>query len=211
MCAQVEFGVLETFLARDNDSWKRRCGCGRSHGGAGRLRRLPRRQRCEPTLAFPSLLPHLAALHPLCPSPLLVKPNDSRLGGVQDEELKAKGINPRTGQPYQRGGAYNKNKEKEVGAALKAAEAAAKLNEKKAGDKATIADLRGQIATLTAQLAAEKNSKELAVSAAKLEVEQRMAKDLLAKYKEGLRDGSSLSSGKGMNGSPAFGIDGSPL
>ena len=37
MCAQVEFGVLETFLARDNDSSNRRCGCGRSHGGAGRL------------------------------------------------------------------------------------------------------------------------------------------------------------------------------
>ena len=73
--------------------------------------------------------------------------------------------------------------------------------------------MRGQIATLTAQLTAEKNSKELAVSAAKLEVEQRMAKDLLAKYQQGLRDGASLSSGKGIfNGSPAFaGFDGSPL
>ena len=37
MCAQVEFGVLKTFLVRDNDSSKRRCGCERSHSGAGRL------------------------------------------------------------------------------------------------------------------------------------------------------------------------------
>ena len=37
MCAQVESGVLETFLVVDNDSSKRRSGRGGSHGGAGRL------------------------------------------------------------------------------------------------------------------------------------------------------------------------------
>ena len=35
MCAQVESGVLETFLVVDNDSSKRRSGRGGSHSGAG--------------------------------------------------------------------------------------------------------------------------------------------------------------------------------
>ena len=37
MCAQVESGVLETFLVVAKESSKRRCGCERSHSGAGRL------------------------------------------------------------------------------------------------------------------------------------------------------------------------------
>ena len=112
-------------------------------------------------------------------------------------------------KPYVRGGAYKK--QDPINAALKAADAAAKANEKKASEKETIANLRTQIATLTAELTAEKNNKELAVSAAKLEVEQRMAKELLAKYQQGLKDGATLSSGKCMfGGSPASGFDGSP-
>ena len=63
-----------------------------------------------------------------------------------------------------------------------------------------VTDLRGQIATLKV----EKESKELAVSAAKLEVEQRLSTDMLSRYRDGLRDGASLSRGAGMlSGSPA--------
>ena len=37
MCAQVESGVLETFIVVTKEYSKRRSGCGGSHGGAGRL------------------------------------------------------------------------------------------------------------------------------------------------------------------------------
>ena len=75
-----------------------------------------------------------------------------------------------------------------------------------------IAALTGQIAALTAELTAEKNSKELAVSAAKLEVEQRLGMDMLKRYQQGLRDGASLSSGHGMfGGSPSSGFGSSPM
>ena len=77
-------------------------------------------------------------------------------------------------------------------------DAAAKAAEKKATDKETIATLRGEIAVLTKQLEAEKSSKEMAVNAAKLEVQQATAMSLLQRYKDGLRDGASLSSGRGM-------------
>ena len=62
----------------------------------------------------------------------------------------------------------------------------------------SIAKLRSEVASLEAQLAAEKVSKEMAVSAAKLEVEQRLAMSLLQRYKDGLRDGASLSRGLGI-------------
>jgi hypothetical protein len=117
--------------------------------------------------------------------------------------------------PYQRkGGGYKQKSEAATAAeaALKAAGAAAKAGEKKAVEKETIADLRGQIATLKAELKAEKESKDLAVSGAKLEVEQKFGKAMLDRYRDGLRDGASLSRGAGMlSGSPALsGFGGSP-
>ena len=117
--------------------------------------------------------------------------------------MKKSGINPRTGQPYKRGGAYSKDKQDPTKQALKIAEAAAKEVEKKANDKETISKLRSEVASLEAQLTAEKASKEMAVSAAKLEVEQRLAMSLLQRYRDGLRDGASLSRGRGMGADPA--------
>ena len=58
--------------------------------------------------------------------------------------------------------------------------------------------MRGEVAKLEAQLEAEKVNKNMAVSAAKLEVEQRLAMSLLQRYRDGLRDGASLSRGRGM-------------
>ena len=116
--------------------------------------------------------------------------------------MKKSGINPRTGQPYKRGGAYSKDKQDPTKQALKIAEAAAKEVEKKANDKETIAKLRSEVASLEAQLTAEKASKEMAVSAAKLEVEQRLAMSLLQRYKDGLRDGASLTRGHGIGADP---------
>ena len=81
--------------------------------------------------------------------------------------MKKSGINPRTGQPYKRGGAYSKDKQDPTKQALKIAEAAAKEVEKKANDKESIAKLRSEVAKLEAQLTAEKASKEMAVNAAK--------------------------------------------
>jgi predicted nucleic acid-binding Zn-ribbon protein len=115
-----------------------------------------------------------------------------------------------------RGGAYKSQTPAEK--ALKAVDAAAKAAakqtekaEKTEKEKETIADLRGQVAALKAELSAEKMNKELAVSAAKLEVEQRLAMDMLKRYQQGLRDGASLSAGHGMfGGSPASGFGSSP-
>ena len=71
MCAQVESGVLETFLVVDNDSSKRRSGRGGSHGGAGRLgcqspRETPR--RVEPLCVHKAGLcqPCMLSGGPLC-------------------------------------------------------------------------------------------------------------------------------------------------
>ena len=103
---------------------------------------------------------------------------------------------------------------KAAGLALQAADAASKASEKKAADRQTIAELRGQIATLTAELKAEKESKALGVASAKLEVEQKTAMLMLQRYQEGLAAGASLASGRGVFRSPAFpgglGLDGSP-
>ena len=63
--------------------------------------------------------------------------------------------------------------------------------------------MRGEVAKLEAQLEAEKVNKNMAVSAAKLEVEQRLALSLLQRYRDGLRDGASLSRGRGMGADPA--------
>jgi hypothetical protein len=114
-------------------------------------------------------------------------------------------VNPRTKVPYKRpGGAYKQQPAAE--AVLNAALAAEKTANKKAADKETIADLRGQIATLQAELKAEKDSKELAVNAAKLEVQEKLAMSMLNRYQQGLRDGASLATGNGIGGSPAYGF-----
>jgi hypothetical protein len=114
------------------------------------------------------------------------------------------GVNPRTQQPYKRGGAYKKQDASD--AVLHAVLAAEKTVNKKASEKETIADLRGQVATLRAELKAEKDGKELAVNAAKLELQGELAMSLLSRYQQGLRDGASLAAGNGIGGSPASGF-----
>ena len=59
-----------------------------------------------------------------------------------------------------------------------------------------------RIKELEQQVKALSEGQELAVKNAELQARAGMAGELLARYKEGLRDGSNLSSGKGMN-SPA--------
>ena len=115
------------------------------------------------------------------------------------ESLRAKGINPRTMQPYKRtGGAYKAGtSEKPSGAAiLKVAEAAQKAADKKESDKELISKLKSQISSLEAQLKAEISSTAVAVEKAKLDATAKMHSDLLARYKDGLRDGASLSRGR---------------
>ena len=109
-------------------------------------------------------------------------------------------MNPRTQQPYKRGGAYKKQDASD--AVLHAVLAAEKTVNKKASEKETIADLRGQVATLRAELKAEKDGKELAVNAAKLELQGELAMSLLSRYQQGLRDGASLAAGNGIGVPP---------
>ena len=82
-----------------------------------------------------------------------------------------------------------------------------------------VAQLEGRVAALETELRVEKEGRELAVNAAKLEVQERVATAMLARYQQGLKDGASLASGKAMfsgspgmfEGSPATGSSGSPM
>ena len=82
-----------------------------------------------------------------------------------------------------------------------------------------MATLRGQVKMLTAQLEAEQKSKEMAVANAVLEVQKSVEEKLLDRYRAGLRDGASLTNGKGIDSSPGslqgslggFGPFGSPI
>ena len=121
------------------------------------------------------------------------------LSAVPQNELRAQGINPRTKEPFKRGGAYKKGANKPAASTtevLKAALAADKASQKKETDKETIATLRAQVATLKEQLRAEAAAASVAVEKAKLDATAQMHTDLLLRYKEGLRDGSSLSRGR---------------
>ena len=126
-------------------------------------------------------------------------------------ELKAAGINPRTKEPYKRGGkGYNSKPKSDAASVLAAVNSANKHSEKAAVARETVATLKGQIATLTAQLAAAKaaleaseQSKQIAIDKAKADAAAGHGAELLARYKEGIRDGASLANGNGM--SPALG------
>ena len=78
-------------------------------------------------------------------------------------------------------------------AILKAVETANTAGEKKAAEKETVATLRGEIATLRAQLKSAEEREHLAVEKAKGEATAKMHAQLLQRYQEGLRDGASLS------------------
>ena len=148
------------------------------------------------------------------PSPIAVTERPT-VGAVPQAEKRAIGINPRTNKPFVRpGGAYKSNQDGPAGV-LKALEAARKAAEKKEAEKDMTAALRSQVATLEAQLNAAQAAAEkaeaaaaVAVEKAKLEATQMMHADLLARYRDGLRDGACLSGGRSgslASDSPASG------
>ena len=131
------------------------------------------------------------------------KPPARRPRGMSaaDKALKDQGINPRTNAEYKRpGGAYNTNKSGSAAASVIA-------QQQREGPTVTgltkeVNSLKGQVKSLEQQVKMLTEGQELAVKNAELQARAGMSEELLAKYKEGLRDGSSLSSGKGLN-SPA--------
>ena len=59
--------------------------------------------------------------------------------------------------------------------------------------------LNGELAHLQAALKAKESQMELAVNAARLEASQAAAESMLQRYRDGLRDGASLSRGSNVN------------
>ena len=138
------------------------------------------------------------------------------------EALRAKGINPRTGTAYVRGGAYNKDKSNSVAGNLSQVAALERANAKDGTLRAEVKRLKAENARLTQalevaqnQIAAAKENCELVKKAAMLEASQQAAEQMLQRYRDGLRDGASLSTGSvrlsssttpdsaGLGGSPA--------
>ena len=115
------------------------------------------------------------------------------------DELKAAGFNPRSGQPYKRGGAYKKDRSNSaaanIAAAAKAEAKKASEVEKSAAARAELTILQRDNERLKAELETLKASMEGAKQAAVLQATQRMAEQMLQRYKDGLRDGASLSRG----------------
>ena len=98
-----------------------------------------------------------------------------------------------------RGGAYNKEKSNSAAGSIAklekvdAVKKEASQKEKEMRDK--IAELTAENARLKSELDAAKESVELVKKAAMLEASQKAAEQMLQRYKDGLRDGASLSSG----------------
>ena len=123
-------------------------------------------------------------------------------GSASAEALRAKGINPRTGNAYVRGGAYNKDKCNSVAGNLSQVAALERANAKDKNLRAEVEHLKAENARLTQalevaqnQIAAAKENSELVKKAAMLEAGQQAAEQMLQRYRDGLRDGASLSSG----------------
>ena len=129
-----------------------------------------------------------------------------------DSSGDGKGINQRTGKPYVRG-AYNKEKSessaaqiaklaKQAAAAAKAADADKKATA--AADKTAAAAkaaaeqikaLQAENARLVEALASQKAAAESEKKAAIFEASHKAAEQMLQRYKDGLRDGATLSRG----------------
>ena len=124
---------------------------------------------------------------------------------VTPAQLKASGINPRTKQPYVRG-AYQTAEAAATATQIasqkrdaKAAEAKLAAASKSAADKQEIARLNAEVARLTEALKAAEDKIELTRSQATLEASQSMSEKMLKRYRDGLRDGASLSRGQICN------------
>jgi hypothetical protein len=115
--------------------------------------------------------------------------------------MKEAGINPKTGQPYVRGGAYNSAKSGSAAASI-ARTAAAAAKSAQAATTEEVSTLKKQVKSLEEQLKTLSESKELAVKNAMLEGANRGSEMALKRYIEGLAHGASLSAGNGLAGSP---------
>ena len=118
------------------------------------------------------------------------------------DDLKARGINPRTKQPYKRGGAYKKEKAESAAGSIaqlhkeqKAADAKREAGERERELREKVASLTAENARLERELQASKDSVELVRKAAMLEASQKAAEQMLQRYKDGLQDGARLSTG----------------
>ena len=107
-------------------------------------------------------------------------------------------INPRTKAPYKRGGAYNvkeKSSSRDAVKCEKAVESARVAAEKAAKDRCEVVRLQSEVARLTSALATSQASIELAKKTAMLEASQAASEKMLQRYRDGLRDGASLTRG----------------
>ena len=124
-------------------------------------------------------------------------------------------INPRTRQPYVRG-AYKKRQqdanakaaaaEKKAHKELQAAKASA---EKAANDRTEIMRLQSEVARLTEALRGAVESIAGVKKTAMLEASQNAAEQMLQRYRDGLRDGASLTRG-GLGGLGNIGTASTP-
>ena len=114
-----------------------------------------------------------------------------------DAQDASKGINPRTKEPYKRG-AYNKDKANSAAGDVAALQRQAREQaawERSNTLRTEVASLRAEIQRLNKELEETKSSMEAGKRAAVLEATQKMATDMLQRYKDGLKDGASLSRG----------------
>ena len=111
-----------------------------------------------------------------------------------DAQDASKGINPRTKEPYKRG-AYNKDKANSAAADVAALQRQQAAFDRSNTLRAEVTSLRAEIQRLNKELEESKSSIEAGKRAAVLEATQKMATDMLQRYKDGLKDGASLSRG----------------
>ena len=118
------------------------------------------------------------------------------------------GINPRTGEPWKRGGAYNRGRPQSAAAQIAKAEKEAKAEaatkaeklkfaEARNADQTRISQLELQVAHLEAMLKSQEAKAEAEKRAAILEASHAAAEKMLTRYRDGLRDGASLTAGRG--------------
>ena len=118
------------------------------------------------------------------------------------DDLKARGINPRTKQPYKRGGAYKKEKAESVAGSIaqlhkeqKAADAKREAGERERELREKVTALTAENARLERELQASKESVELVRKAAMLEASTRRAKRPRSRCCSGTRTGCKMAPG----------------
>ena len=99
------------------------------------------------------------------------------------ESLRAKGINPRTGEPYVRGGAYNKDRSHSAAGSIAKFEKSEALKKEVTQKEKELRDQIGSLAAensrLQRELAAAKENIELVREAAMLEASLKASEQML--------------------------------